>query len=349
MTPMLNFYIVSSGSAGKTALCSALGRKLLEKGRRTGYLKPLAIGAGGPPDLRDALTMKAALELAEAPETLSPITLTKEELSKDLTGNLPTLPHYIMEDFKTAAEGKEAMVLEGVEVGADPGLDKAATLCAEAFNAQAIVVAAWSAGLTAGKLAAAGKLFGPRFLGAVVTDVPALKLEKTAAALKDACAKENVKLLGVLPEDRTLLGVTVADVAAAVEGKVLFGTDKMLDGVVENIMLGALTPDSGLDYFKLKPHKAVVVRADRPDLALAALQTSTACVVLTGADKVLPIVTAEAENRRLPVLATLKDTPAVITALEGALNAARFRGQRKIDRMDDLTGRYLDWNAALGA
>jgi hypothetical protein len=345
---MLSYYIAAAGPAGKTALCSAIGRKLLEKGRRPGYLKPLDINAGGPPDLRDALALKSALELAEAPEALCPIALTKEELSKDLTGNMPLLPHRLVEAFKAASAGKDAMVLEGVAAGMDANLDKAATLCAEAFDARAIVVAAWSKDFTAGKLTAAGKPFGPRFLGVIVAGVPALKLEKTASALKEACAKENLKLLGVLPEDRTLLGVTVSDVVAAVEGKVLYGTDKMLDRVVENIMLGALTPDSGLDYFKLKPHKAAVVRADRPDLALAALQTSTACLVLTGSDKVLPIVLVEAENRHLPVVATLKDTPAVIAALEGALGNARFRGQRKIERMDDLAAKHLDWPAILG-
>jgi BioD-like phosphotransacetylase family protein len=312
-------------------------------------MKPLAINAGGTPDLRDAVTLKTALELDEAPEVLSPFALSKEEITRDLNSNMPALPRRLMDAFNTASAGKDAMVLEGLETGLDAGLDKAATLCADAFDAKVVVIAAWSASLNAGKLAAAGKSFGARFLGAVVTGIPAHKMDKNSAALKEACTKENVKLLGILPEDRTLLGITVADAAAAVEGKVLYGTDKMLDGVIENIMLGALTPDSGLDYFKIKPHKAAVVRADRPDLALAALQTSTACVVLTGSDKVTPIVVIEAENRRLPVIATLRDTPAVISALEGALATTHFRGQRKIDRMDDLAAKYLDWPAILGA
>ena len=51
--------------------------------------------------------------------------------------------------------------------------------------------------------------------------------------------------------------------------------------LVENLMLGALSVDSGLDYFRRKTNKAVIARGDRPDLQMAALETSTKCLILS--------------------------------------------------------------------
>lgn len=49
--------------------------------------------------------------------------------------------------------------------------------------------------------------------------------------------------------------------------------------MVEHLMIGAMDVDSALTYFRRKPNKAVITGGDRPDIQLAALETSTKCTI----------------------------------------------------------------------
>ena len=85
----------------------------------------------------------------------------------------------------------------------------------------------------------------------------------------------GIPVLGEIPEDRALLTITIGEVAAAIQGEILNNAEKSPE-LVENIMLGAMSVDSGLEYFGRKGNKAVIVKNDRPDLQLAALETDPA-------------------------------------------------------------------------
>ncbi len=71
-----------------------------------------------------------------------------------------------------------------------------------------------------------------------------------------------------------MLGVTVAEISRAIDGDIILFKDKAND-LVENVMLGAMSPDSARDYFSRLRNKAVVTGFQRADLQLAALETST--------------------------------------------------------------------------
>lgn len=338
---MIQVFVASTHPAGKTALCSAIGRKLIEKGLATGCFKPVTVSESGSPDAGDCIALAESLELAAPkPEQLCALHVAKAQLAASL--EKAEFDAAVKESCNAAASGRQAMVIEGLSgAGTDDTATKANARLAELLDARAIVVTTFSTAADAPKLAAAAKAFGPRFLGAAVIGVPRAKLEKTTADLKAAWEAAGVRVLGVLPEDRTLLGVTVAELAKLIDARVASG--KTLSGVAENVLLGALSPDSGIDYFSRKDNKAVILRGDRPDMALAALQTSTACVVLTGGGEPEAIVTLTAEKRRVPVLVTKTDTAATLAAVEKALSQARFRGPRKYDRMDELMAKHFDF------
>ena len=64
---MTALYIASwTEGAGKTALCAGIGRHLQDKGKKVGYLKPVALAEEGTD--RDAQFMKQVLELKEPVE-----------------------------------------------------------------------------------------------------------------------------------------------------------------------------------------------------------------------------------------------------------------------------------------
>jgi BioD-like phosphotransacetylase family protein len=300
-------YVVSvAAAAGKTAICAGLARNLMNQGKNVGYLKP-----------------------SEAGSSDGDIAFMKHTLGLENAVNAPDL-----------IAGRDVVL---VEAGLGPKADHLGTRAtygaARDMKAKVIAVEAYSGKKS--KYADVYQGFGDTLLGVVVNKVPVSQLERAAADAAKQFGKAGIKALGVIPEDRSLLAITVGELAAAVGGKFLNNAEKA-DELVENYMLGAMVVDSGLDYFARKPGKAAIVRQDRPDMQLAALETSTRCLVLSGSSEP-PFynVLQKAEGRGIPVIAT--DLPAddIIAGIEAALDKARCHQEPKLKRLAGLIEQNL--------
>ena len=152
---------------------------------------------------------------------------------------------------------------------------------------------------------------------------------------------EGVALLGMIPEDRLLLAVTVGQMSADLGGRFVVRED-LVDGLVEYILVGGLGMDSGVLYFGLHENKAVVVRGDRPDIQMAALQTPTACMVLTGGIEPIEYIQHEAELEEVPLVVVESDTLSTMAALNTLIDGVRFDHPAKLDRMSELLREHVD-------
>ena len=116
--------------------------------------------------------------------------------------------------------------------------------------------------------------------------------------------------------------------------------------LVENLMLGAMVVDSGLEYFGRKTSKAVVVRGDRPDMQLAALETPTRCLVLSNSTEA-PFynVRQKAEDKGIPIILTGDDTGTVVTRIEDVLSKAGFNQEKKLPKLAEIIEQHLDLQA----
>ncbi len=334
---MVSLLVASTEPAGKTTVCAGVGRKLIEKGKRVGYLRPVTLTATGTPDYQDAATMKHALETTETLETLSPVHLTVQQFVQ-----AQGLDEKVKAASALVSAGKDVMVVEGLGA-ADDASGKFNAMLAELLDAKVVTVVRYMSSMSGAKAAQAGKLFGARWLGVIVTAVPGARPGRPAPDVKGMLARDGVTVLGSIPEDRTLFGISCEEVARLLDAKVVTGA-KLLDKTIENIMLGAMTVDSGLDYFSRKDHKAAIIRGDRPDMALAALQTSMSCLVLTAGVEPPNIVIRAADDRKVPVLLTKHETTAAVELIEKALPQAKFRGEQKINRLDDLMAKSVDFD-----
>jgi BioD-like phosphotransacetylase family protein len=129
----------------------------------------------------------------------------------------------------------------------------------------------------------------------------------------------NAKAAETKPKNQTRPAITVGELAKIIDGKIISNTDKSGE-LVENYMLGALTADSGLDYFGRKKNKAAILRQERFDMQLAALETSTACLVLSGADTPPEYrVRQKAESRGIPIITTAAAVNDIVTRIENFL------------------------------
>ncbi|HJX13120.1 MAG TPA: DRTGG domain-containing protein [Dehalococcoidales bacterium] len=304
-------YVVSvEEGAGKTAICAGLGRSLMNEGRKVGYLRPPEeTGADG-----DIAFMKQALGLSDAV-------------------NAPDM-----------LQGRDVVLVE-----ARLGPSAAATLSQKTYGAvremkgKAIAVEAYSGQPL--KYLDAYQGFGESLLGVVLNKVPASRLKRAREAAAAQLGGAGTKLLGAIPENRTLLAITVGEVAESIRGKILNNPEKAGE-LVENFMLGAMIVDSGLDYFGRKDNKAAVVRQDRPDMQLAALETPTRCLVLSGSRQPpMYNVLQKAESRGIPIIST--DAPAadIIASLEEALLGARLNQEKKLSRLTEIVAQNLDVKA----
>ena len=308
-------YVVSAeASAGKTAICAGLARNLMNDGKKVGYLKPQVVGKDGSDS--DIVFMKQILGLADVV-------------------NAPDV-----------VKGRDVVLVEAM-LGptADDAVSKDTYGAAKEMKARAIAVEAYS-GKASGFIDVY-KGFGENLLGVIINKVPESQVKRVKDEATAQFGAAGINVLAVIPENRVLLAITVGELAESVRGKILNNPEKSGE-LVENFMLGAMVVDSGLDYFGRKNNKAAIVRQDRPDMQLAALETSTKCLVLTGSpDESGPAynVLQKAEARGIPIITTETEVQDIIASLEGTLMSTRLNQEKKLSRLAEVVKQNLDIKA----
>lgn len=329
---MAALYVTSlQAGAGKTAVCAGLARHLDGDGRKVGYFKPMVADIKEKAVVdSDAVFIRRVLRLKETAADLCPVITGGGDLARE-----------IKKAYDKVAGGKDVVIVEGVwrlRPGAEPV--EAAYEVVKALKAKVIVVEPYSEELTATDLSARYRGFGEHLLGVVVNRVPVRRLGQVAEQMSSAGAV----VLGVLPEDRVLFGLTVGEIAEQVEGEIL--NDAARSGeVVENFMLGAMVVDSGPDYFGRRANKAAVLRGDRPDMQLAALETSTRCLVLSGGVEPTYSVLTSAKDKGIPIILARGDTGSVVNTIEIALGRPRFNQPKKLPRLLKIMEKHFDYKA----
>lgn len=310
---MAALYVISSEKgSGKTALCAGLAKQLTTRGKKIGFFKPVINAAAAGND-SDAAFMKQLFSLAEPVDLLCPAIQGGSRLVSN-----------IKEAYARVAQGKDVVIVEGPSEQYQTASEVATVL-----NAKVIMIEAYSKALF--KAADSYKRFGQSLLGVVINKVPRTRLEGT----KTLASKAGVNVLGIIPEDRALLAITIGELAEYIHGEFLSGAKQSAE-LVENLMLGALGLDPGPEYFGRKANKAVILKSERPDMQLAALQTSSRCLVLAGSTPPKPAVISDAEARHIPIILAKDSVPAVVANIEGAVVKARFNQLNKLPRLTEI-------------
>jgi len=344
---MATLYIASMGdAAGKSSLAAALGRKLQARGKKVGYVKALCGPGGGDPD---AGCMKQLLGLEETVEAMCPVSATVEELAAGLDESEPSWLKSVRDACSSVSRGKDVVLVEGVS-GFAAGTDAAriAGRTVEATKARAIVLVSPGPGMDKDGIVAAAKMLADNLLGVVINPVPEHMMESTKARLADPLEADGVKVLGFLPEDRALLGITVGALAEHIGGSILTSEDRSGE-LVESVMVGAMSVDSSLSYLGLKGNKAVVTRGDRPDIQLGALETSTKCLVITGNVEPVQGILVRARELDVPIVMVDKDTSGTMDALEDVFDRAQFCDEKKMERLGQVLEEHFDLEAVYAA
>lgn len=327
---MITLYVTSSErGSGKTAICAGLGQHWLNNNQKIGFFKP-AIADGKNRSAEeidsDAAFLKQVFALEEPLDLIHP-TFKNED----------TLKSSIKEACNRVSQGKDIVIIEGVS-----GQSQLSRSIVAALDARVIIVEGYAKEpLTA---IDSYQVFEKHLLGIVLNKVPASRLEQVRTEIPAQFSQSGLNVLGVLPEDRVLFTLTIGELAEDIHGELLRGTEKSGE-LVESFMVGARTVDSGLKYFNLKDNKVVVVPSERPDMQLAALQTSTRCLVLTGTAAPIPAVLQQAEEKNVPIILARNDITTVMTNIEDALGKTRFNQEHKLPRLTEIMGQHFNFPA----
>lgn len=152
-----------------------------------------------------------------------------------------------------------------------------------------------------------------------------------------------------LGEDRLLAAPTVRELIAASGAQVLSRSQSGESAVCEHLVIGAISHDAADAYFDRFPRRAVIARAEKVDLALAAMQTRSECLILTGGHEPSPyILDRAASTRETTLLLAPGGTVETMRDLEGTFGTAPFAGEAKAERIGGLMRVAID-DATLAA
>lgn len=350
---MKTLYITSAETfSGKSALCIGLGMRFLKDGFKAGYMKPVNVKCqvkDGVPYDEDVVFAKTAYGMAEAIELLAPVALTPAKLEQQLRGPEVDYQPKLLEAFAKVAAGRDIMVLEGgrsLREGYVAGLPPKKVV--DLVDAKVLSVVKYDDTLLFDRAMTAQNYFMPNLLGAVFNEVPKNRMDYFHDVVTPYMQRRGIPVFGVLPKDEMLSAPSVREVAEGLNAEILCSAE-CADELVAHMLVGAMSADSALTYFRRKPNKAVITGGDRADIQLAALETSTRCLVLTGNIYPTPNVLSRAEELCVPVLLTSLDTLSTVEILESYFGRSRFHQTQKVERFTHLLEEHFDFAALYGA
>jgi len=344
-----SLFVMGQYGSGKTAICLALALKIKEAGRKVGYYKPVwtptAVGASVDDD---AVLMKEILGLRAPLERISPFTASAHYLARydDPGRDLAA----IKKGFEEAQEGADVVIVEGTNwpyVMMSLGLDAAAL--AREFGSTALLVSkiindySLDAALVICRLVAEESV---PLAGVIFNNVPRTLLDKTKSIYGPALDRRGIAVRGVVPRSTELSAPTVAEFQETLGGEVLTG-EEHLDRVVEDVLIGAMTLESAHNYLRRAINKAVITGGDRVDLALAALETSTSVLILTGGLYPNVKILAAAAEKSVPVILVHYDTFTAAEKLHDVSRKIRPKDTAALSVARRNLEEYCDWKAVL--
>ncbi len=147
---------------------------------------------------------------------------------------------------------------------------------------------------------------------------------------------EGVAPLAVIPEDRQLAAPSLDAVATALKAEAMnVGEDAPRS--LGRLVIASIAADPGQAYFDRTRAESVIVRSDKPDLQLAAINAGAQCLIVTGDLPVLSYVRDLVAEDEMPFLRTALDTKGAVEAVEALYGGTAFTADAdRLSRLDEL-------------
>ncbi len=330
---------------GKSATILGLGYLAKEKEISIGYGQPLATDLQGRSKKTEPTedTKFLANTLGLPPNQARPplLSLDRNLIARRLQGNDRQNYAEALRDYVNQIDG-ELIFLEGPSNLWEGSIfNLSVPEIAELIDASILLVARYHPQLLVGSLLSAKKFLGDRLLGIVINDIPLAELVTATETIKPYLENQNIPVLGMIPQDRILNSVSVREIATRLNAEVLCCSEH-LDWMVESLSIGAMNVNSALGYFRQRENMAVVTGGDRTELQMAALETSTHCLILTGRIPPKELIIERAESLDIPVLSVDTDTLTTVEVVDSAFGKVPIQEAIKVEQIKRLMKQHFD-------
>jgi len=345
------FFISNQPFSGKSSMCVGVGKLFTEKGLKVGYMKPLGTlptRVGGINTDEDAQYISNILGVKEELEDICPIVLTQHYTREGLKDKSFSkgFVDLIAEAYHRIQKGKDIVILEGaksVEDGYFLGIssDK---IC-EKLGARVIMVIKYSSEIV-DQVLYSKEFLGDYLSGVIINWVPRSQMNYLEELIVPFLTKKGIEVFGYIASDKMLSSVSIKEMSKLLGGQIICAEDKVNE-LVETFMVGAMGQEQALKFFRRKANKAVITGGDRADVQLAALETPTKCLILTGNFQPSTIVLGRAEELGVPMILVNFDTLTAVEKVGEIIGRVRFHEIKKIDKIVEVVREHIDINRLL--
>jgi len=338
----------TSSYSGRTLVCLGMGLRFIRDGLNIGYYKPLGtlpIRVGSAETDEDAVFVAQALGVSAPPELLCPVPLTDALIKKEMKTHSSTFEKKVLEAHEKLKKGKDLMLVGGMGSLIEGRLIHLSGLqLVELLNAKVVIVNRHDTETSClDHILHMKDQLGDRLIGVILNKVHAEKIPVVEREISPFLKRHGINVLGILPNDSILSSVSVGELRDILDGKIICREDKQ-DALVEKISIGAMNVESAMKYFEKNENKAVITGGDRLDIQLAAIETSTRCLVLTGDMYPNDIIIHRASERGVSIIMVKTDTLSTIERFESSISKLRIRTHKKIDRAAQLVNNAVDFD-----
>lgn len=347
---MKTIYFSGKAGDGKTATVLGIALKLMDKGLKVSYFKPIGFQQGPTKRDDDVVLMRDVLKLPFSSDTISPVSLTPQYLTGPFQKDAQELLEKLDESFTRCSEGYDILLIDGCMapfVGTSLGIDNFSL--AGRWNTPLVYVMKpdndfqfdeallcldhWNCSDT-------------NVIGCIFNNISRPQWEKTRSLYKPVLENKGYAVLGVIPCHPEIAAPTVAEFNDALQGEVLVSPENM-NRIVEEVVIGTMTIESALSYLRRAPNKALVTGGDRSDMALTALETSTSVIIFTGGLYPDVAVLTRAEEKGVPVILVHEDTFATVEHLHSVYRSIHPQNKNAQRIIAESVDKHLEWKRLL--
>jgi len=349
--PKAKFLLVGSSEAysGKSAIVLGMAHQFQATGLDIAYGKPVGTcldHSQAEVVEEDLQFMAQTLNLSEQRVLPMLLPLDQATIAQRLVGTDQTNYQQKLQSYAQYATG-DLVLLEGAGT-LDEGrlFDLSLVQMAQQLDASVVLVSRFHSALIVENLLTAQQQLGNALLGVVINDVPVSQLETVKTQIQPFLEQQGIEVLGILPRNDLLRSVSVAVLVKQLGAEVLCRPDR-LDLMVESLKIGAMNVNSALEYFRKGRNMAIVTGGDRTDIQLAAFETSTQCLILTGHIPPSATILSRAEDLEIPILSVDLDTLTTVEIIDRAFGQVRLHEPIKIQSVYQMMQKYFSLDRLL--
>jgi BioD-like phosphotransacetylase family protein len=343
---MIELFVGSTTKyAGKTMVVLGILDYWKSKGLKVGYFKPIGKNFTLKEDTKveeDVLLIKERFLMEDDLSLMCPFHLGHQDYIDLVLGKLGDAGDRIYGAYEKIKKGKDAVLVGGGQDlldGSSVGVSNISFV--ERLKIPVLLLDAPVFGdVNLDAIIAMRDRLGDRLLGVILNRLPSESIDFTRKYFVPFLESEGVGVWSLVPANSKLNSLSIGEIRDELGGTIICCEDRQ-DEAVENFMVGAMNVEAALKHFRAQANKAVITGGDRADIQLAALETPTKVIILTGGMYPDSSVISAAQSKNVAIMVVADDTMTVVNKMDSAVRKVSVRGKR-IEESISTFQRFVD-------